>query len=76
MNTKREEKTTCGRCGIFYETWKSKGILCDLNISNGAHTFQVEPAIPSGVSGWKQYGKKYGYWDFYKEIYEERNNNK
>ena len=57
----------CSRCGTSYEKWEKKGILCNLEVSNGAHSFQIKPEIPSGVSGWEAYGKKFGYWDYFKK---------
>jgi hypothetical protein len=55
----------CTHCGITQNKFQKKGILCDLKINNGAHSFQVVPEIPSGVTGWKEYGIKYGYWNYF-----------
>ena len=54
----------CKRCGMTELEFIRKGILCDLRINNGKHTFQ-EDVAPMGVSQWKNHGIKYGYDKFF-----------
>jgi hypothetical protein len=59
-----EAAASCPRCGLdlYLEC-----LICGKSVDLDEKELEDFPSVPMGVSQWREYGKKYGYWEYFEK---------